>query len=505
MGRSGSIRKTGIEEGGSASPRDGYTVDPGPYEAIVVKHVEGSRMGQLRVVIPDWEGQEGTDGDGELSVSYASPFYGGTYGTDTQLTPTGPNTNGQSYGMWMVPPDIGCKVLVMFVNGDKDRGYWFACIYDSTSHHMVPALGRNVGGKQNVTVPDDELATKLTSDTNAPVVEASTADPNAFDEDAVTGTPRYPHEFQTYVLINQGLDRDKVRGAVSSSSLRETPSNVYGISTPGRKITKDDQVKENPQKIVARTGGHSFVMDDGAAKGSSEPEGTDQLIRLRTSGGHQLLMNDTEGIYYLGSKTGLQWLEFSKDGSINIYGYAGFNVRSTGPMNFHSDSAIKFHAGGTIDINADYGININSIGSVGIQSMVSTSVKSMGLLSLSAVGAASLAGGASCSVGSYLNTSILGALVLLNAGGRPPLAVPPMPVIPNRLPDTEFNGTVWIPREGSLGSTCTVVPCHEPWLDGNGPGRPKPAGGGSLLKAGAKAAGALVLSIGISKAIGAFG
>jgi hypothetical protein len=40
------------------------------------------------------------------------------------------------------------------------------------------------------------------------------------------------HEPQAEIIINQGLDTDRVRGAISSSSMRDAPSKVFGISTP---------------------------------------------------------------------------------------------------------------------------------------------------------------------------------------------------------------------------------------------------------------------------------
>ncbi len=35
------------------------------------------------------------------------------------------------------------------------------------------------------------------------------------------------------ILVRQGLSEDPIRGTTTSSARRETPSNVFGISTPG--------------------------------------------------------------------------------------------------------------------------------------------------------------------------------------------------------------------------------------------------------------------------------
>lgn len=480
------------------SKKTGSSVDPGPYEAIVQGHVEGSRMGQLIVTIPEFggtvENAEAGSNSNQIVVSYASPFYGTTFGADAGTNPDSALTSGQSYGMWFCPPDIGNKVLVTFVAGDMQRGYWFACIYDSPSHHMVPGIARNIGGSEN-TKPTgiggfDEI---LHSDSNAPVSEYNISSEGAFDADGLINTPRYTHPGAMSSYVRQGLDRDKVRGAISSSSMREAPSNVYGISTPGRKATPTDQAPGNDEVVFFRNAGHSFVMDDGAN------DGTDQLIRLRTSAGHQILMNDTEQVLYIGSSSGSQWLEFSPNGAINVFAGGGFNMRSSGPINMHSDTNITMCAphikiDAIPNINSVAGpnklaaaagiipsISINSVGTLTTSSMLATSVKANGLVSISAIGAVSVASGAilkmsavgaaSINAGAIMNIGAVGAMnvagsvLSLNCAiaGVPTPPVPSLPPIPNLLPDTSVVGKQWISGVTKITTTCAIAPTHEPW------------------------------------------
>ena len=81
---------------------------------MVKNNLDPTRCGRVQVFIPELGGNP-DDQANWRTVSYASPFYGTTFGTDTAQNPDTPQTSGQSYGMWMVPPDIGCKVLVLFV------------------------------------------------------------------------------------------------------------------------------------------------------------------------------------------------------------------------------------------------------------------------------------------------------------------------------------------------------------------------------------------------------
>lgn len=467
--------KKGADATATATSRSGLTVDAGPYEAIVVAHVKGSRMGELRVTIPDWPDPSQIPEDG-IRVSYASPFYGTTFGTDTQLLPNTPATSGQSYGMWMVPPDLGNTVLVFFCAGDLDRGYWFACAYNSPSHHMVPGNARNIGGPNNVSNPSDALGANLTKDSNVPVQEYDTNDKGSYNADGLINTKRFPHEWQTSVLIAQGLDRDKIRGAISSSSMRESPSNVYGISTPGAKGTKSDQSPGNPDAVFFRKGGHTFVMDDG------DKDGNDQLIRLRTTGGHQILMNDKEHVLYIASDSGNHWLEFSKNGTVNLFAMNGINMRAEGPINMHSDASVNIQgssvqivsAGGKGLAGVGGGISLKSMGGISMTAVTSFSVKSNAAASISALGMLSLRGGYSADLSSYGKTSVVGSMLLLNSGP----ALPPLPALPPALgshQDTENDGSNWIVNLGALESCCTIVPAHEPWIDPATGERPKPS------------------------------
>jgi hypothetical protein len=471
------VRRFGSHPDAKATGKNsGLTVDPGPYEAVVLAHVKSSRMGELRVSIADFNAP-GVDAKDGIRVSYASPFYGATFGVDTQLAPNTPVAAGQSYGMWMVPPDIGNTVLVTFAAGDLNRGYWFACVYDSPSHHMVPGIARNIGGKDKTMVPSDAVGASLSNNSVVPVIEYDTADPDAYSPDALTNTKRYPHEYQTQVLAVQGLDRDPIRGAISSSSLRECPSNVYGISTPGARGTRTQQSSVDPDIVIFRKGGHQFVMDDGAE------DGTDQLIRLRTTGGHQILMNDTEHILYIASDTGNQWLEFSKNGAINVYGRGGINMRSEGPMNFHSDSSLTMQ-GATINLISQggkgiagltNGISLKSMGGIAMTAITTFGIRSNATLSLTCMGLTTLAGGVSVDIGSLGKTSIGGSMLLLNTPPGPGKAIP-LPALPpasGTHQDTEYNGSAWVINRGALTSSCTIVPAHEPWVDDSG-NRPKP-------------------------------
>ena len=75
---SGQFRKVGNGLVAQADYKlSGMVSDSGPYEATIVGHVEGTRMGQLLVTIPDWGGASFDVAEGDsnaIPATYASPF-----------------------------------------------------------------------------------------------------------------------------------------------------------------------------------------------------------------------------------------------------------------------------------------------------------------------------------------------------------------------------------------------------------------------------------------------
>jgi len=81
--------------------KDSKIRDRGPYEAIIVSHLDPLYMGTLEVEILKYDGASGTpERSGQLvNVRYLSPFYGVT--PSKGLTPNdGYEFTQKSYGMW---------------------------------------------------------------------------------------------------------------------------------------------------------------------------------------------------------------------------------------------------------------------------------------------------------------------------------------------------------------------------------------------------------------------
>jgi len=336
-----------------------YTeVNPGPYIGIVKDNVDPSKMGGLRVLIPSLSGvNEGFAGQ-LYDVQYLMPFYGAKSVNALSGSTAGDvgdyQDGAHSYGMWMVPPDIDSRVLVIFVEGKVSQGFWFGCIQDPLTNHMIPgiAASKDTVGETSSEDTTQDLKREIYGTDIVPAGEVNRKLYNFSGGAGSTDRLRKPiHPFAN-TLRNQGLSQDTVRGTTTSSARRESPSAVFGISTPGRvdparrkaKLGPVDALEDIP---VVRNAGHTFVMDDGDA------EGDNQLIRLRTSSGHQILMHDTAGVMYLANAKGTVWMEFSGDGAVDIYAQKGYNLRSGGDINFHAEGDINMYANRNIKIKAN--------------------------------------------------------------------------------------------------------------------------------------------------------
>jgi hypothetical protein len=273
--------------------------------------------------------------------------------------------------MWMIPPDVGSTVLVIFVQGDPKRGYWIGGVHDNEMNFMTPGYA----------------ATSFTSDTNAkpdlkgrlgriPVGEYNKEIQDQTGTDAtLLKKPRHPF---ADILEKQGLLLDDIRGITTSSARREWPSSVFGISTPGPIDKQDNAPKGKLGKketettaFVGRLGGSSFVMDDGDDKflrKSSPSEGPpeyasieegetgdvtiphNELIRLRTRTGHQILLHNSEDLIYIGNARGSTWIELTSDGKIDIFAQDSISIHTKNDFNFYADRDINMECGRNFNV-----------------------------------------------------------------------------------------------------------------------------------------------------------
>lgn len=358
--------------------------DAGPFLARVISHQDSSFMGTLQVELLRPIGNNATSNE-LRTVSYLSPFYGVTAAKFLREGDNNYNNTQKSYGMWMVPPDVGTTVMVIFIQGDVKRGFWIGCVPDENMNFMVPGIASTAA------VVDG------TGD-RSPVAEYNKKLNNSNAEPTTYLKPKHTDQYLN--LAVQGLDKDDTRGLTTSSSRREAPSMVFGISTPGPvdkrpnapkgSIGPTDSQSRVPNAFISRLGGSTFVMDDGDSAflrkkpaGEAAPEYAaieqnetggnvtiphNELVRIRTRTGHQILLHNSEDLIYIGNAKGTTWIELTSNGKIDIYAKDSISVHSENDINFTADRDINLTAKRNFNLNSAGANNLTATGATNIRS-----------------------------------------------------------------------------------------------------------------------------------------
>lgn len=341
----------------------------GPFLAKVISHMDPTYMGMLEVELLREVGNSGKGAEGQLhQVRMITPFYGVTSPEFLGKDPDDHDNTQKSYGMWFVPPDVGTTVLVFFVDGNAKRGFWFGCVPDEGMNFMIPGLAATelvVEGKNKERLPVSEYNKAAHEEVKDP-----------------TGVKKPKHPLAT-AISSQGLVRDDTRGITTSSCRREVPSAVFGLSTPGpvdkRSNAKKGKVGKEEHKIndifVSRLGGTTLVFDDGddkflrkkpaggekagppeyaaVAQGQKGGDPTllhNELVRIRTRTGHQILLHNTEDLIYIGNARGTAWIELTSNGKIDIFSADSINIHTGADLNFKANRDVNFEAGRNINM-----------------------------------------------------------------------------------------------------------------------------------------------------------
>jgi len=446
----------------------GATSKPYPIIGTVKNNIDPLRMGRMQVYLDYGTGTDPDDATQWRTVRWAMPYYGVTRPQASDDNWGDFVANPTSYGMWYSPPDIGTKVICIFIQGKDDYGYVIAAIPDPETLHMIPAIGAS----DNVVLNGGE-ASSYGGATRLPVTNLNIQNTGLSEGLNFLNEAKPVHSYSAMAMHQQGILRDPVRGAIGCSANRESPSRVgFGVSTPGRPIYEggyDDAAiasAANPDtppenlRVIARRGGHSFIMDDG------DIIGRDCVIRLRTALGHQILMSDDGQVISILASNGQAYIELGKEGTVDIFATNSINLRTQGDLNFHADRNINFHAVEDINMKTGKNLNIDTEKKfshrIGKDSQVSTGGKHTHKVS----NACSFESGGDISLASVAIAYVNGSKVNLNSGATStiPLEVDPIPLLAHT--DTLWDQSVgWAAVPGYLLSVANRVPAHYPWAN----------------------------------------
>lgn len=470
----------------------GKLPSPGPYLAEITNHLDPTYMGSVEVALikgtPNTIAAQGNT----YIVKYLNPFYGVTSIRFEGTNSSDFNDVQKSYGMWMIPPDIGTTVMVIFIDGDPNQGYWMGCVQDMYQNHMIPGIAASkytqLTKEQERKYGTDYLPV---AEFNKSVQRLSNPNPEKI------GKPVHPFAER---LLAQGLLLDTVRGVTSSSARREVPSSVFGISTPGPLDTSPGAKRgeigydEKVRAPVSRLGGSTFVMDDGDINGQNE------LIRIRTRTGHQVLLHNSHDLIYIANSKGTAWIELTSNGKIDIYAEDSVSIHTKQDFNLRAGRDFNLEAGRNFNISAGNNTNINVkalISLIADEQKVAISGNTHlvvdGNMLTAVTGGVSLSageeikqaaagkysiGGNGVSIGSSGNLSLAASQIIGSASrvdfngpgatlpSNPDAPEPPVPLnlysVPQRDPNAGWANSNFY-KTTDLLSIMQRVPSHEPW------------------------------------------
>jgi hypothetical protein len=466
------------EDNQSSKPSSDYSSSGDSIRVgIVKKNQDDTRSGMIEVYLAgSGASSDSEDGGALMPVRYLSPFSGTFTGKGSTSGDGNFVGNPMSYGFWATAPDIGTEVICVFPGGRivPGNGYYIGCVPPIGGLSMIPAIGAS-----SSVVPNGEEATTYGGVDRLPTTNVNLNDPSVAKSGTVYDQPKPVHSYQSAIFENQGLIRDKVRGPISSSAQRESPSKVFGFSTPGGLMFEGGynaktasqavgSADESKLKAIGRTGGHTFVMDDG------DLYGADNLVRIRTASGHQIMMNDSEQTLFIIHSNGDSWIELGKEGTIDIFSKNSFNVRTEGDLNLHADKNVNINAGKDLQMYAGGTMKVESVKDMAFKTGTSFQGYAASNYSFKIGGSMIMNAGGKAGVEAGGTLSLQGTKVNLNSGGSGLTAAEVPSLTKVAHVDAAKSPTVgWIaPAPKGFKSVTSRAPTHHPW-PGAGKGIPK--------------------------------
>lgn len=244
------------------------------------------------------------------------------------------------YGFWGIP-EIGAHALVACINGDPRRRVWLGCF---PSHQETHTIGHGRFKHENNEVngpltsrgnPIEPTASKLKEAFNNDISSSEwktraadyqitsvrskpSPDKSVYvDDDYETISNNEEDEWVKEILGEHGYDWSGYKNLASFLSSR-----VYGWTTPGF---------------------HSITMDD---------RPFNSRIRIRTAGGNQILLDDTNERMYFSTSGGKSWLEMDAAGNIDVFAERRLSVHAEKDINFSAGESIRLKANKFISMYA---------------------------------------------------------------------------------------------------------------------------------------------------------
>lgn len=356
---------------------------------VVVDTDDPLQMGRLRVFCP-------TLNDDPKQVQYVpwavyiSPF-GGVINNKEYTRGSDKDHNVSKgpvhYGFWAVP-ELGAHVLVGCVDGDYRRRFWIGC---APSHLETNTIH---GGRWEW--KEGKVDGPLTS-TGDPIEPQYSNFKQAFDDKKES--PEWKSraaEYQVSAIrddFEQTQNSKKKNIDQTNKSIKDNEPWKWTHDSLGSHGYDWTGFKNMGAFFSSRTFGfsspglHSLVMDD---------RPFNSRIKLRTTSGHQIILDDSNERIYISTNTGNNWMEFDSQGNIDMYSGGRVSIHAADDLNLSATGSVRIYAGENLNLYA--GHNVASMdapedleetpgqpvqGTISIQSEADINLKSTNLRSFS--------------------------------------------------------------------------------------------------------------------------
>jgi phage baseplate assembly protein gpV len=343
----------------------------------VVDTNDPQQMGRVRVICPAMGDDDSVEVGNIPWATCMTPFAG-----IDEISERGRENDKSegpvAYGMWNIPK-LGSTVVVACIDGDTRFRVWLGCIHPQFMTHTMPhgryiANGTNLPDGPLTSIEEPILPLKTHQTVNFTPHEQSEIVP-----DAPTPNSDYLNSFE-YKSRGADYSVSNIRDEFISSDetgnttvgddnfedeIQEDDGNtivhqngyIESRSMPEVKFDATDDMNFDPQVYSWTTPGfHAIAMDD-------NPKNC--RIRLRTTHGHQIILDDTNERLYMSTPNGDTWIEMDEKGNIDIYAKRNVSFHSEEDINFTTKKTFRVKAGEGIHMESDDEIRFHNKGELG--------------------------------------------------------------------------------------------------------------------------------------------
>lgn len=309
----------------------GFTV------GVVVDTDDPAQMGRIRVYCPDLNDDPKKPQHLPWAV-YVSPF-GGSIRNDAHAkghNPDNATSDGVTqYGFWGIPAE-GANVVVSTIGGDPRRRIWLGCLYE---HQEVGGLFHGVYD--------------WAGDDGTPDGPFSAPEPD-FDGDDTKNKIEPLYTNQTKAFVDRTKPEWKTRGA-DYAPMVNVDIDTKGVHSELAEKEEFPWVKDKlgaagydwtsfkklgsylTSKVIGfvSPGLHSISFDD---------RPFNSRIKIRTTAGNQIILDDTNERIYLSTYEGKSWIEMDVAGNIDVFAERNISMRAKKDINFSTDESFRVKA-----------------------------------------------------------------------------------------------------------------------------------------------------------------